>query len=162
MLAGSGAGRGGDGDLRPKRRPGGDRRPGRAGGAGGEQVAERDLGRGLLIACRALPLVPCCAANSAEAEMTPEFANETDDARPIWLVRDSLPEGLDADARSWASASGFSGKQGQICLLPDGAGGLGGAFSITKTDSADWPAAKGALWHPRSAPVVQLDRARAF
>ncbi|WBU56910.1 leucyl aminopeptidase family protein [Paracoccus sediminicola] len=60
--------------------------------------------------------------------MTAEFAADAHTARPIWLVRDSLPEGLDADARSWASASGFSGKQGQICLLPDGAGGLGGAL----------------------------------
>ncbi|WBU53429.1 M17 family metallopeptidase [Paracoccus sp. SCSIO 75233] len=60
--------------------------------------------------------------------MTPEFANETDDARPIWLVRDTLPEGLDANARSWAEATGFSGKAGQICLIPGADGSLSGAL----------------------------------
>ncbi|WBU59821.1 leucyl aminopeptidase family protein [Paracoccus albus] len=92
--------------------------------------------------------------------MIPEFADDNADAHPLWLVRDELPEVLDAPARKWAASSGFSGKAGQICVLPDGAGGIAGAligcgrdvardrFALAKAASvlpeaawrvADWP-----------------------
>ncbi|MGZ3215049.1 leucyl aminopeptidase family protein [Paracoccus sp. T5] len=60
--------------------------------------------------------------------MTPEFAPASDDTRPLWLVwsGDDLPP--DAQAGPWAEASGFAAKAGQICLLPDAAGGLRGAI----------------------------------
>ncbi|TJZ85108.1 leucyl aminopeptidase family protein [Paracoccus hibiscisoli] len=58
--------------------------------------------------------------------MTPEFAPASDTTLPLWLVwsGDPLPD----DAGSWPQASGFTGKTGQICLLPDAQGGLRGAI----------------------------------
>ena len=60
--------------------------------------------------------------------MQPDFAPPTEDSLPFWpLWQDSdLP--ADADAGHWPSAGGFSGKAGQICLLPDANGGLRGAL----------------------------------
>ncbi|WP_108500829.1 leucyl aminopeptidase family protein [Paracoccus indicus] len=60
--------------------------------------------------------------------MTPEFAPASDDTRPLWLVwaGEDLP--ADADAGSWPQTTGFAAKAGQICLLPDGQGGLRGAL----------------------------------
>ncbi|TKW65293.1 MAG: leucyl aminopeptidase family protein [Paracoccus denitrificans] len=61
--------------------------------------------------------------------MTPEFAADSSQARPIWLVSPgTLPSGLDQVARDWASACDFVGNCGQICLLPDGKGGIAGAL----------------------------------
>lgn len=58
--------------------------------------------------------------------MTPDFAADSADALPLWAVwkGDPLPEA----AGPWPVASGFSAKPGEICLLPDGAGGLAGAI----------------------------------
>ncbi|WP_265502286.1 leucyl aminopeptidase family protein [Paracoccus beibuensis] len=58
--------------------------------------------------------------------MTPEFAPASDAALPLWLVwtGDDLPP----QAGTWPEASGFAAKAGQICLLPDGRGGLAGAI----------------------------------
>ncbi|MDB2490527.1 leucyl aminopeptidase family protein [Paracoccus sp. (in: a-proteobacteria)] len=60
--------------------------------------------------------------------MQPDFAPPTEDSLPFWpLWQDSdLP--ADADAGHWPSAGGFSGKAGQICLLPGANGGLRGAL----------------------------------
>ena len=60
--------------------------------------------------------------------MPPEFAPATDDALPFWGVwqGDDLPD--DAEPGSWPAACGFTGKSGQICLLPDGTGGVRGAL----------------------------------
>ena len=60
--------------------------------------------------------------------MTPEFAPASDDTRPLWLVwaGEDLP--ADADAGTWPQTAGFAAKAGQICLLPDGQGGLRGAL----------------------------------
>ncbi len=66
------------------------------------------------------------------------FAKDAGDARPLYLFRsDELPDGLavlDAVARSFAVAAGFTGKAGEVVLLPDAEGritaalgGLGGA-----------------------------------
>lgn len=58
--------------------------------------------------------------------MTPEFAPASDATLPLWLVwsGDLLPD----DAGDWPLASGFAAKAGQVCLLPDAAGGLRGAI----------------------------------
>ena len=98
-------------------------------------------------------------------KVTPEFARDHQSARPLWLVAPGdLPAALDQPARDWAGACGFTGKPGQLCLLPDGKGGMAGAllgvgaasessvrgrFSLAKAASAlpagdwrvqDWPA----------------------
>ncbi|AUH33221.1 leucyl aminopeptidase family protein [Paracoccus tegillarcae] len=59
--------------------------------------------------------------------MLPEFAANADDALPLWLVARNGPVPEEA-AGDWVKASGFSGKAGQICLLPDAKGGLRGAL----------------------------------
>ncbi|MDO5703616.1 MAG: leucyl aminopeptidase family protein [Paracoccus sp. (in: a-proteobacteria)] len=57
---------------------------------------------------------------------TTVFAPNSADARPLWLVaKDSL---IPAEAGRWPSVAGFTGKAGEICLLPDDAGGLRGAL----------------------------------
>ena len=62
--------------------------------------------------------------------MQPEFAPSTEDALPFWPVwqGDALPE--EAGAGTWPAACGFSGKPGQICLLPGEAGTVRGALSF--------------------------------
>ncbi|WBU63302.1 leucyl aminopeptidase family protein [Paracoccus aerodenitrificans] len=101
--------------------------------------------------------------------MKPEFAASTDDSYPIWLADSTLPEGLDADARNWATATGFSGKAGQVCLLPGTSGAITGAligigsgsdylerFALAKAASA---LPEGA-WHIQHWPDG-IDRAEA-
>lgn len=73
----------------------------------------------------------------------PAFAPADADSRPLWLVPQEddgpmLPDGVDA---AWPAATGFTGKPGQVCLLP-GDGGLSGAlFGIGKPATpADRPA----------------------
>ncbi|MBK4217712.1 leucyl aminopeptidase family protein [Paracoccus caeni] len=58
--------------------------------------------------------------------MSATFAPDTSDASPLWALwqGDPLPE----DAGTWPEAAGFSAKSGEICLLPDGSGGLKGAL----------------------------------
>lgn len=98
-------------------------------------------------------------------KVTPEFTRDQQSAQPLWLVAPGdLPVALDQPARDWAGACGFTGKPGQLCLLPDGKGGMAGAllgvgaasessvrgrFSLAKAASAlpagdwrvqDWPA----------------------
>ena len=58
--------------------------------------------------------------------MSPDFAPDSADARPLWAVWAGDP--LPAGAGTWPAASGFSAKPGEICLLPDAAGGLAGAI----------------------------------
>ena len=70
---------------------------------------------------------------------SPEFAADTPAARPIRLLREAAPAGLDAAARDWAAAAGFTGRAGQTCLLPDGAGGIAGAL-IGIGPASDGPA----------------------
>ncbi|SIQ75426.1 leucyl aminopeptidase [Paracoccus thiocyanatus] len=65
--------------------------------------------------------------------MIPEFADPEAPSLPLWLVRagDSAPEippEVEPLAANWARAQGFSGKPGQLCLLPSAEGGLGGAL----------------------------------
>lgn len=60
--------------------------------------------------------------------MTPEFAPPSDQALPIWPVAQGAPVPKGAGAGDWPSATGFTGKAGEICLLPDGKGGLAGAL----------------------------------
>ena len=98
---------------------------------------------------------------------TPEFAAGSDAALPLWLVRPGpdgpdLPETVGGVAAAWARAQGFAGKPGQLCLLPDAAGGLAGAlYGIGAPDghSRDrWLLAKAAEtlpradWHLANAP----------
>ena len=73
----------------------------------------------------------------------PAFAAANADSRPLWLVPQGadgpmLPGGVDP---AWPAATGFTGKPGQVCLLP-GDGGLRGAlFGIgTPATPADRPA----------------------
>ncbi|TGN60067.1 leucyl aminopeptidase family protein [Paracoccus liaowanqingii] len=58
--------------------------------------------------------------------MTLEFAPASDTALPLWPVWSD--EDLPPEAGTWPGASGFAGKTGQICLLPDSDGGLRGAL----------------------------------
>lgn len=58
--------------------------------------------------------------------MTPDFAPDSPDALPLWAVWKGDP--LAEQAGPWPAASGFSGKLGEICLLPDASGGLSGAL----------------------------------
>ncbi len=58
--------------------------------------------------------------------MTPDFAPDTPDALPLWAVWKGDP--LAEQAGPWPAASGFSGKLGEICLLPSPSGGLTGAL----------------------------------
>ena len=57
---------------------------------------------------------------------TPRLAPPSPDARPLWLVAKDGP--LPEQAGDWPTAAGFTGKGGEVCLLPDGQGGLAGAL----------------------------------
>jgi hypothetical protein len=105
--------------------------------------------------------------------MTPEFAQDSLNARPLWLVSPGdLPEALDQQARDWAAACDFAGKRGQLCLLPDGKGGIAGAllgigaasdgpvrerFSLAKAASASARRRRGRL---RPGPQAWMRRKR--
>jgi len=62
----------------------------------------------------------------------PRFAAATEAATPVHLVEpsglDAALDGLTPAQRAWAAANGFKGKAGQICLLPDAAGGVAAAL----------------------------------
>ena len=66
--------------------------------------------------------------------MSPEFADQSAPTLPLWLVRQTadgpdLPDGVGNETvAAWAGAQGFSGKLGQICLLPGPDGRLSGAL----------------------------------
>ena len=62
----------------------------------------------------------------------PAFAAADADSRPLWLVPQGadgpmLPGGVDP---AWPAATGFTGKPGQVCLLPGDAGLCGALFGI--------------------------------
>ncbi|GLS81429.1 leucyl aminopeptidase family protein [Paracoccus marinus] len=73
----------------------------------------------------------------------PAFAAADADSRPLWLVPQGadgpiLPDGVDP---AWPAATGFTGKPGQVCLLPGDAGLCGALFGIgTPATPADRPA----------------------
>ena len=103
--------------------------------------------------------------------MTPEFAAPNDDARPIWLVQKDLHDNLPPPMQTWVKVTGFSGKAGQICLLPKSDGSIGGAL-IGVEKPSDRPSrerfalAKAALALPEGAWKVEnwpegVDRAFA-
>ena len=103
--------------------------------------------------------------------MTPEFAAPNDDARPIWLVQKDLHDNLPPPMQTWVKVTGFSGKAGQICLLPKSDGSIGGAL-IGVEKPSDRPSrerfalAKAALALPEGAWKVEnwpegVDRAEA-
>ena len=58
--------------------------------------------------------------------MPSTFAPDTKEALPLWPVwkGDALPD----QAGNWPGSVGFGAKPGEICLLPDGDGGLKGAL----------------------------------
>ncbi len=66
--------------------------------------------------------------------MSPEFADQSAPTLPLWLVWQTadgpdLPDGVGNETvTAWAGAQGFSGKLGQICLLPGPDGRLTGAL----------------------------------
>ncbi|MBU3031093.1 leucyl aminopeptidase family protein [Paracoccus marinaquae] len=60
--------------------------------------------------------------------MIPEFAAASDDALPIWPVWKGDAPPAEANAGGWADACEFTAAAGEICLLPDGQGGLAGAL----------------------------------
>lgn len=64
--------------------------------------------------------------------MTPEFAAPTEDAIPLYLITsaqaDDALEALDDAARKWVEMHGFSGKLGQMALVPDGEGNISEAL----------------------------------
>ena len=64
--------------------------------------------------------------------MTPDFAEPTEDAIPLFLIKssqaDDALEALDDAARTWVKLHGFTGKLGQIALVPDGEGNISEAL----------------------------------
>ena len=74
--------------------------------------------------------------------MIPEFATPDTPSLPLWLVRSgdsgpALPEGIGSLAETWGQAQGFTGKAGQLCLLPSAEGALSGAlFGIGPASTA--------------------------
>jgi leucyl aminopeptidase len=60
--------------------------------------------------------------------MTPEFATDTENTRPLWLLWGGQDLPADAQAGVWPEACGFTAKAGQICLLPSEDGGVRGAL----------------------------------
>lgn len=96
--------------------------------------------------------------------MIPDFAADPAGALPLWALwkGDPLPEA----AGAWPSAAGFGAKAGEICLLPDGAGGLAGALlGLGERSMAERHrfllAHAGALpqgtWRPLLPPGVDAD-----
>lgn len=100
--------------------------------------------------------------------MTVEFAPASDDALPIWIIHEGAEIPTAANAGDWPENTGFTGKTGQICLLPNGAGGLSGALfglgnparagrerfafaRATKLPKADWQIAS----HPDDMDLEQ-------
>jgi leucyl aminopeptidase len=79
-----------------------------------------------------LPLLECLAEAGAEH------------ALPLWTVRPAtlaaLREGMAAGHRAWLGACGFTGRMGEIALLPGGDdGGLAGAVLGLGEDRSPWP-----------------------
>lgn len=71
--------------------------------------------------------------------MTTRLVASPENALPLWLVLQDqpLPDALSPASRDWAALTGFSGKAGQLCLLPAGGGGLAGAlFGMGPADPA--------------------------
>lgn len=61
--------------------------------------------------------------------MSPKFALDTNNALPFWPLWSGEMVPLAAEAGDWPAACGFTGKAGEICLLPNRAGtGLRGAL----------------------------------
>lgn len=92
--------------------------------------------------------------------MTPEFAKDSPKARPIWLVPPGdLPASLDQSARDWAAACDFGGKVGQVCLLPDGKGGITGALVGAGPSVKGGPSVNGCAPGPAERERFSLARA---
>ncbi|MDO5657596.1 MAG: leucyl aminopeptidase family protein [Paracoccus sp. (in: a-proteobacteria)] len=66
--------------------------------------------------------------------MTPTFARADADAKPLYLAAGGLPEELDDAVRQWATACGFTGKSGEICLIPGPDGVAGALYGIGAAD----------------------------
>ena len=99
--------------------------------------------------------------------MTPEFAPQDAASLPLWLVNASndgpdFPDTLPDAARVWATANGFGGKAGQVCVLPAPDGGILGALyglGQAKGSRERYPLARAAdllpagSWHIAHAPA---------
>ena len=59
--------------------------------------------------------------------MPVEFAAPTDASRPIWCVPQGAEVPVEAEAGNWPEACGFTGKKGELCLLPGPDGAVSGA-----------------------------------
>lgn len=73
--------------------------------------------------------------------MRPEFAVPSTTSLPLWLVRSDtagaqIPPQAGPLAAPWAKSQNFTGKPGQICLIPDATGGLAGALYGIGTSDA--------------------------
>lgn len=62
--------------------------------------------------------------------MTTRLVASADTPLPLWITTQGgdLPDALSPAQCAWAEASGFSGKAGQVCLLPDTDGTVTGAL----------------------------------
>ena len=81
--------------------------------------------------------------------MIPDFVPDSADALPLWAVWKGDP--LVDQAGPWPGASGFSGKMGEICLLPNPSGGLAGAL-LGLGDRTTAPRHRFALAHATALP----------
>ncbi len=80
----------------------------------------------------------------ASMPMIPQFADPHAPSLPLWLVRSGedgpeLPADIGNLAGRWAKAQGFSGKPGQLCLIPSAEGALAGALFGVGPDRGDRP-----------------------
>ncbi|MDO5642878.1 MAG: leucyl aminopeptidase family protein [Paracoccus sp. (in: a-proteobacteria)] len=84
--------------------------------------------------------------------MTPEFASPDADALPLWLLAPGDETGpLGDGAARWLAANGFSGAEGQLCLLPGPDGAVAGAVIGTGARAAGPARQRFALAKPAAS-----------
>ncbi len=83
------------------------------------------------------------------------FAPDDTLSKPLFLVPEgSLPPSLRPEAQAFAAAQGFTGALGQLCVLPDAAGGIGAALFGWGTPAAR---ARGRFHLARAAEALPED-----
>ncbi|NCU19976.1 hypothetical protein EOM89_04385 [Candidatus Falkowbacteria bacterium] len=83
------------------------------------------------------------------------FAPDDTLSKPLFLVPEgSLPPSLRPEAQAFAAAQGFTGALGQVCVLPDAAGGIGAALFGWGTPAAR---ARGRFHLARAAEALPED-----
>lgn len=95
--------------------------------------------------------------------MKPEFATPDATTLLLWLIRPEgeIPQEAGPSAAAWAKANGFTGKAGQVCILPGDDGSIAGALYGLGAEGAGrerYPLARAAdalpegVWKIANAP----------